>query len=549
MKLIDFPERRPDAWLRALSEEAPDRPFLIFPDEGVTLTFRQAWHTGLVHSRFLQERAGLAPGDHLGLMLPNCSAWTKVWLGSILGGTVDVGLHHELGGQLLSHQLASAHVKAVLCDEVTAKRLAELKTAQAALPLHTLVVAGEFADTLPTLVEKAGLRFLPLTMANGGEEAEPVALAPQNLMSIRFTSGTTGPAKAGALTVSQVAVWADYLVQLLGFKDDDRIYAPFPLHHHLASVMGVLGALRAGGGCVVATQFSARKFWSTCVAEQATLGLILDPVVNILLKTPPAPVDRQHTVRAFYIARPNPAFEARFACRLQTAYALTEANVLTFMPEGDSNSEPTCVGRVNPHYEVRVFDETDHTVADGTQGEIVFRPRHPYTTMSAYYANAEATVKATRNLWFHTGDLGQFDTNGFLHFYERMGDTIRRRGVNIPAFHLEEVSMGYPGLEEAVAVAVPASVGEFEVKLCVVLQPGAQLDAEALIRWLCDRLPLEMVPRYLEVKRDLPRTITQKIIKRELKAEGITPATISTDAWIGNRTAQNKQPADSSHVE
>ena len=351
-------------------------------------------------------------------------------------------------------------------------------------------------------------------------------------MSIRFTSGTTGPSKAATLTVSQVSVYADYLVQLLRYESGDRIYAPFPLHHHLASVMGVMGSLRAGGSCIVDRQFSARKFWPTCVEYDATLGLILTPVVNILMKAPEAQTDRMHKVRAFYVAKPNREFEQRFGSSLVCAYALTEGSVLAYMTETSVNEESTCVGKINSHYEVQIFDEADQPVACGTQGEIVFRPKHPFTTMQSYYANPEATVKATGNLWFHTGDLGKIDDRGFLHFFERMGDTIRRRGVNISAYHIEEIALGYPGVAEAVAVGVPSSVGEYEIKLCVVPQPGALIHPRALIEWLCLQLPQAMVPRYFEARTSLPRTITEKIIKRELKEEGITPQTISTEAWI-----------------
>ena len=536
MKLIDFSERRPDTWLRRLAEESPDRPFLIFPDEQLTLNFGECWKMGLAHSRFLVEHAGLRKGEHVGLMLPNCSAWARVWLGSILAGMVDVGIHHELGGHFLSHQLRSAKVKAVLCDQVTAMRLVALKQEDTTLPLHTLLVAGEITPSLQIEASTAGLKLINRSLADSCAQAEPVELDPKDLMSIRFTSGTTGPSKAGTLTVSQVCVWADYLVQLLSYEAGDRIYAPFPLHHHLASVMGVLGSLRAGGSCIVDRQFSARKFWPTCIEYGATLGLILTPVVNILLKAPEAQTDRINKVRAFYIAKPNREFEERFGSRLVCAYALTEANVLAYMTETSGNEESTCVGKINSHYEVQIFDEADQPVATGMQGEIVFRPKYPFTTMQSYFANPDATVKATGNLWFHTGDLGKMDAGGFLHFFERMGDTIRRRGVNISAYHIEEIALEYPGVEEAAAVGVPSSVGEFEIKLCVVPQPGAMIEPRAFIEWLCLRLPQEMVPRYFEARTSLPRTITEKIIKRELKEEGITDKTISTEPWIRHQS-------------
>jgi crotonobetaine/carnitine-CoA ligase len=351
-------------------------------------------------------------------------------------------------------------------------------------------------------------------------------------MSIRFTSGTTGPAKAATLTMSQVAVWADYHRQLMQFGEQDRIYAPFPLHHHLASIMGVIGALIAGGCCIVDRQFSASRFWQTAIDYRATLGLILDPVVKMLLAKPASSLDRAHTIRRFYIARPNMDFERRFGARLQTAYALTEGSVLSYVPSDDRVEAANCVGYPNPHFDVRVVDSGDEQVPIGQQGEIVFRPLHPFVCMTSYFEDPASTMKALRNFWFHTGDLGSIDENGRLYFFERMGDTIRRRGVNIPSFHIEEIAAAYPGVRDAAAVGVPSDVGEFEIKLCIAEQSDGAVSIPDMVRWLTTQLPREMVPRFIEIKNEFDRTITQKIIKRTLKQEGITPNTVATDKWL-----------------
>jgi carnitine-CoA ligase len=203
------------------------------------------------------------------------------------------------------------------------------------------------------------------------------------------------------------------------------------------------------------------------------------------------------------------------------------------MRRGEEVDSPQCVGRPGEHFDVRVVNELDEELPPGGKGEIIFRPRHPFTTMQSYYEDPANTLKACRNLWFHTGDLGSTDEKGNVYFYERMGDTIRRRGVNIPSFHIEEVALAYPGVAEAVAVGVPAEVGEFEVKLCILEAEPNAVSPEGLVRWLGKQLPREMVPRYLEVKESFSRTITQKVIKRELKEEGITPRTITTDQWLG----------------
>lgn len=525
-------ERQPGVWLERNARATPDKTFLIFPGEGIALSYGAAYQAGLRHAAFMRTALDLAPGENVALMLPNGSCWTKAWFGCILGGMVDVGIHHDLSGMMLAHQLRVARVKAVLSEAATARNVISAATGARDLSLRTLVVSDAMDSGMVEDARRIGLSMVALAQADGHKPAEHTPREIQDLMSIRFTSGTTGPSKAATLTTSQVAVWADYMVQLMKFSAQDRIYAPYPLHHHLASIMGVAGAMRAGGSCIVDRQFSASRFWKLCVEHGATLGLILDPVVNILLKTPPSPEDRQHKVRRFYIARPNEEFEQRFGAKLQTAYALTEANVLTYVPEGQHVDSPQCVGRANPHFDVRVVNDVDEEVATGEKGEIVFRPRHPFTSMISYYEDPANTMKACRNLWFHTGDLGSIDADGYVYFYERMGDTIRRRGVNIPSFHIEEVALAYPGVSEAVAVGVPSDVGEFEVKLCILEAMPNTVSPEGLVRWLGKQLPREMVPRFLEVKQSFSRTITQKVIKRELKEEGVTPRTLNTDQWL-----------------
>jgi carnitine-CoA ligase len=530
--LLPLANRRIDLLIAKRAQEMPEKTFLSFPAEKCELTFFETAEAGRRYAGFLTS-AGLKTGDHLGLMLANGSEWLKVWFGTIAAGIVDVGIHHELSGTILAHQLRAAKVKAIVCDPNSLERVFATVEQSQGLFLETILVAGnlEIADFVGRAA-RLKLTLWNLADAASAASISPVTRTPQDLMSIRFTSGTTGPAKAATLTMSQVSVWADYLVQLLQFKANDRIYAPFPLHHHLASIMGVIGALTAGGGCIVDRQFSASRFWATAIDYGATLGLILDPVVKMLLGRPPSPVDRKHSIRRFYIGRPNKDFEQRFGATIQTAYALTEGSVLSYVPIHETRDAPNCVGYPNPHFAIRVVNDQDEEIPTGEQGEIVFRPLHPEICMTSYFEDPAATMKALRNFWFHTGDLGSMDASGNLYFYERMGDTIRRKGVNIPSFHIEEIAAAFPGVREVAAVGIPSAVGEFEIKLCVAEDGDAKVSPEKLIRWMATQLPHEMVPRYVEIKKEFDRTITQKILKRSLRQEGITANTIATNAWL-----------------
>jgi crotonobetaine/carnitine-CoA ligase len=146
--------------------------------------------------------------------------------------------------------------------------------------------------------------------------------------------------------------------------------------------------------------------------------------------------------------------------------------------------------------------------------------------MLEYYNMPEKTLEAFRNLWFHTGDLAKKDADGYFYFVDRKKDALRRRGENISSFEVERAVNSHPSVLESAAVAVPSELGEDEVKICVVLKPGATLIPEELIKYCNDRMPYFAVPRFVEFMESLPKTPTDRVEKYKLKQAGIT-----TNTW------------------
>ncbi len=155
-------------------------------------------------------------------------------------------------------------------------------------------------------------------------------------------------------------------------------------------------------------------------------------------------------------------------------------------------------------------------------GEIQVRGPNVF---AGYWRRAEATVDVLRNLWFHTGDLGLDDADRFLYFVDRKKDYLRRRGENISSFELEKAFLGHEALKDVAVHAVASDVGEDEVKLTAVLHEGASLDEETLCRWCAERVPYFAVPRYIEFRSELPRNPVGRVLKFELRADGVTPST------------------------
>jgi crotonobetaine/carnitine-CoA ligase len=171
---------------------------------------------------------------------------------------------------------------------------------------------------------------------------------------------------------------------------------------------------------------------------------------------------------------------------------------------------------------VAIFDDEDNELLPGEKGEIVTRPEEPFCMMNGYYKMPDKTLEACRNLWFHTGDYGMRDEEGFYYFIDRKKDVIRRRGENISSFEVERSVNAHPKVLESAALAVPDPMGEYELKVVVVCRPGEELSPAELISFCEERMAYFMVPRYVEFRDSLPKTPTDRVEKYKLRLEGIT---------------------------
>jgi crotonobetaine/carnitine-CoA ligase len=147
-----------------------------------------------------------------------------------------------------------------------------------------------------------------------------------------------------------------------------------------------------------------------------------------------------------------------------------------------------------------------------------------------YWGRPEATVASSRNWWYHTGDVGRVDDEGFLYFVDRKADYLRRRGENVSSFEVERILMGHGALADVAVHAVPSDLSEDDLKVTATLAEGASLTEEELFRWCIDELPWFALPRYIEFRVELPRSPVGRVLKRDLRAEGATPATWDAEA-------------------
>jgi carnitine-CoA ligase len=255
-----------------------------------------------------------------------------------------------------------------------------------------------------------------------------------------------------------------------------------------------------------------------------------EAMVPLVAQAPPsAEENANRTLRTVFGAPFTAAlidtYRERFGIRcLYSVYGLTEAAPLTSLPP-EEDGPPGSAGRTDPAFDVRIFDDDDRDVPAGEVGEIVARPRHPGAMFDGYWGQPAHTLAVMRNLWFHTGDLGRFDGDGYFYFVDRKKDYLRCKGENISSSELERTFLAHPALAEIAVHAVPSALGEDDLKITAVLRGDARLTEEELVRWSLDKVPYFAVPRYVEFRTELPKNAVQRVLKYQLRAEGVTPAT------------------------
>lgn len=446
------------------------------------------------------RKRGVGKGDHVALISGNSAAFLIAWFGINAVGAVAVCLNDQLMGDSVDYLVAQSDSRLILADEDwLSSKYGDLREGRADLPFLRIDDEGFLAQ----------LYVLP--------EGEVAPNAPHDVCAILYTSGTTGRPKGVMCAHGGYVATGSQSARILELTADDRIFVYLPLFHTNPQTYAVMSALTVGASLGLRRRFSATSFFEDARALQVTGCTFVGTVLAILAARYAKPV-RDHQMR-FSIGGGTTAelartVEERFGFKVHELYGMTEVGGWV---SGSTAREHKlgANGRVRPDMQVLIVDPADNPLPVGQRGEIVVRPLEPNRILLGYYNKPDEFAKASRNFWFHTGDVGSFDCDGYLYFHGRTKELIRRGGEMISPQELEERLLKLSGIRDRAIVGVADQIMGEEVKAVVVAD--ADFDLRDVRSWLADQVPPYMLPRFVERVAAIPRTQTEKILRREIQ--------------------------------
>ena len=461
---------------------------------------------------------GCAQGSYIAIMMHASAVCLQLAFAIKKIAAIEVAINTNFRGPALARMIALSRCRMLVSEREFLPYLAEIEHM---IPdLEMILVAdrgvadcgGEGTDFTRIAVHDMGI-----IVARETKNLNP-DVADSQICEIMFTSGTTGVSKGCPITHRGAIRAAESMLEAFSLNCDDRVYSPYPMFHVGSRHYDILATMLVGASAIVRPGFSVRHFWEDVANYGATWAMALGSVQQLLWSAPPHPKERAHNLRMLW-GTPLPvdaqAFMQRFGTRVIVGggYGSTDAGAVA-CPMADKRS----AGRVRDCYEVAIVDDKDDPVSVGEVGELVVRPREAAIMPPGYFAMPEETVRAWRNLWFHTGDMARLDAEGDLVFVARMSERLRVRGEMVSAFEVEEVLGACPAVEDCAVIGIDDGYGEEEILAVVVLRDGHGLSLEDLRAYCIPRMSKYMVPQHLLCVDRLPYTPTGKVARSQLAA-------------------------------
>lgn len=475
---------------------------------------------------------GIGHGDKVGLACPNLPFFPVVYYAIMKTGAAVVPLCILFKPREFAYHLRDSDAKAVFTFEGTPE-----------FPLGKLVKEGfDQVETCENLIVMTADLMAPspfpehktLTQISFDrpETFETYPTKANDTCAILYTSGTTGSPKGAELThlnlMTNVTTTYGIHLPMLDFTDGEQktCLITLPLFHTTGQTCQMNTNLYGGNRVVLLPKFDPKTTLETMEKEKVNFWTGVPTMYWALLRyVEENNIDTSRIAENIKVVSsggaPMPvevmkAFEERFGVRVLEGYGLSETSPLASFNQFQRESKPGTVGLPIFGVELKCVDENDTEVPRGTRGEIVIRGNN---VMKGYYKRPAETAEVLRNGWFHTGDIGVMDAEGYLSIVDRKKDMILRGGYNVYPRELEEVIMTHEHVSLVAVVGVPHEKMGEEVKAYVVLKEEAELTEEEFIEWCKQQIAANKYPRFVEFRDTLPIGATGKILKRELRVE------------------------------
>jgi fatty-acyl-CoA synthase len=481
--------------------------------EDKTWTWAEVVDASRVRAAVLSMICDEAP-RHVGVLLDNVPEYVFLLGGAALAGVTVVGINPTRRGEELAVDIRHTDCRLIVTDDE-----------------HAALLDGLDLGMANGQVVRVGSERWHGLLESAREDPPPsTPPGPETLFVLIFTSGSTGAPKAVRATQARFAG----LAQAMGFTPDDVLYCPMPLFHGNALVSNLLPGIAAGATVALRRRFSASGFLPDVRHYGATFTNTVGRALSYVLATPPSSADRDHHLR-FVLAPESSAadmaaFTERFGCPVIDGYGSSEGAIKMAparrgrpgeLGEPLEGADVAVIDPATMHECPRaLFDDVGRLLnASEAIGEIV--RRDPRATFEGYYNNPEADAERMRNGWFWSGDLAYRDGEGVFWFAGRSHDWLRVDGENFAAAPVERILMRHPDVGAAAVYAVPDAVTGDQVMAAVELGPGRAFDPEGFAAFLTAQADLgtKWAPRFVRVMRSLPVTGTNKVDRRQLRAD------------------------------
>lgn len=500
-------------YLEALAEIFTDRICLTNgEDPKISYSYAQL-NLKVNQTVSLLEKLGIAKGDRFATLMMNCPEFFLLYLASMKMGSLIMPLIADLPLEEVTSIIRKFEAKALFVDTERVEIAIEVKD-------KTENILREiFALHSPP---DGSIQNFHSALVNNSESPSHHLwqVEMEDPCSLYFSSGTTGKPKGIPQSPKNLLIAAAALADIQGFDKDDVHMGVLPIYHTALATYGFWPSICAGSNFVLFKKFSKTNFWRNIEKFQITSVEAVPSILAMLLNSP-EDISKYNLSKLKFIGSNSAPlsiglqnqFEKTFKIAVSNKYGLSETAPTHFNPSQPHLRKEGAIGKCLPMCIAKIFDEYENELAPKEIGEIVIRGEN---VISGYYKDPEANQGAFRNGWFHTGDLGYVDEDGFFFLVDRKKDMIIRGGAKIYPNEIDKVLFSLPSITEAVAFGVPDKIYGEEARACVVLEKGSALTEEEIIKYCQRYLPEYKCPRRIYFVDSIPKTASGKALRREL---------------------------------